>query len=88
MILKIKAYKEKQNIKKSINDLEKMLEDWHIIEGQIMHFMKQPLSEIRRRPYQYFIKIYKDLPYCTLAKEYEKARNSQSPDKHSFKKEF
>lgn len=84
----IEAHKSKSKKKEAGKDIDEMLQDFHIIEGQMMHYLHQPLSELRRWPYLYFMKIYRDLPYCTGAKEYEKNRNSQSPDKAEFKKEF
>lgn len=85
---KINAHKEKKkqaDLEKAMDD---MLDDWHIIEWQMMHFLNQPLSEMRKWPYTYFIQLYKDLAYCTGAKDYEKNRNSKAPDKKAFKKEF
>lgn len=86
---KINDFKKKnwkiEDVKKEV---ENMLQDFHIIEGQMMHFLKQPLSEMRKWPYKYFMQVYKDLAYCTGAKEYEKNRNSKAPDKKAFKKEF
>jgi len=84
---KIQAFKNKQK-KDPKKEVEDMLDDFHIIEGQMMHYLKQHLSEMRKWPYQYFMKQYKDLPYTTWQKEYEKNRNSKSPDKKWFKKEF
>lgn len=78
----------KDTAEKIEKQLEDILEDWHIIEGQMMHFLCQPLSEMRKWPYKYFMQVYKDLAYCTGAKEYEKGRNSKKPDKKAFKKEF
>lgn len=83
---KIKAHKEKQ--KKVEDEKQSMLDDFHIIEGQMMHFLHQPLSELRSWPYRYFLQVYKDLAICTGAKEYDKNRNSTKPDKAGFKKEF
>lgn len=84
-ILEFKKKNKKKDVEKQVDD---MLQDFHIIEGQMMHFLNQPLSEMRKWPYQYFMMVYKDLAYCTGSKEYQKNRNSQSPDKKSFKKEF
>lgn len=83
---KINDFKKKQ--KKIEEEKEDMLHDFHIIEGQMMHFLNQPLSELRSWPYRYFMDVYKDLAYCTGAKEYDKNRNSTKPDKAGFKKEF
>lgn len=80
-----KTNEKKRDYAKEQND---MLSDFHIIEWQLMHFLNQPLSELRKWPYNYFIQMFKDLAYCTWAKEYQKNRNSQSPDKKWFKKEF
>lgn len=77
--------KKEKNLEKAIDD---MLQDFHIIEGQLMHYLHQPLSEMRKWPYQYFMAQYRDLPYSTGAKEYDKNRNSKTPDKKGFKKEF
>ncbi len=88
---KINAHKAKNNPKeekKTQDKLDDMLEDWHIIEGQMMHYMRQPLSEMRKWPYKYFMKIYNDMWYCTGAKEYKPNRNSDKPDKAGIKKEF
>lgn len=86
---KIQAYKNKQKKEKDLDEaMDQMLQDFHIIEGQMMHFLHQPLSEMRKWPYKYFMQVYKDLWYCTWAKEYEKNRNSKAPDKKAFKKEF
>lgn len=85
---KIQEHQKKQKADKAKQDVDDMLEDWHIIEWQMMHFTNQPLSEMRKWPYKYFMSIYKDLAYCTGSKEYEKGRNSKSPDKKAFKQEF
>lgn len=88
---RINDFKKKNGEKtaeKLAKDLEDILEDWHIIEGQMMHFLGQPLSEMRKWPYRYFMDMYKDLAICTGAKEYEKGRRSKGPDKKAFKKEF
>lgn len=85
---KILAFKKKNKPKKLEKQVDDMLQDFHIIEGQMMHFLHQPLSEMRKWPYQYFMMVYKDLAYCTGAKEYDKTRNSKTPDKKTFKKEF
>lgn len=85
---KLNAHKEKKKKKDLEKQVDDMLEDWHVLEGQMMHFLHQPLSEMRKWPYKYFMQVYKDLPYCTGAKEYEKNRNSKAPDKKAFKKEF
>lgn len=85
---KIQAHKNKKTEKNQEEELESMMEDWHIIEGQMMHFLGQPLSEMRKWPYRYFMQVYKDLAYCTGAKEYQKNRNSQKPDKKAFQKEL
>jgi len=61
---KIQAFKNKQK-KDPKKEVEDMLDDFHIIEGQMMHYLKQHLSEMRKWPYQYFMKQYKDLPYTT-----------------------
>jgi hypothetical protein len=54
----------------------------------MMATLHQPLSEMRKWPYKYFMEQYKDLAYITGAKEYSKDRHSQTPDKKTFKKEF
>lgn len=76
---------DQEKVEKQIDD---MLRDFHIIEWQVMHYLHQQLSEVRKWPYQYFMRQYKDLPYTTGQKEYEKNRNSTDPDKKWFKKEF
>lgn len=83
----IKAFKEKDK-KKAEANIEDMLADFHLFEWQLMYYLHQPLSELRSWPYQYFMKIYKDLAYCTGAKDYDKNRHSQKPDKSAFKSEF
>ena len=85
---KIEAFKKKQKPKDHSKDLEEMLQDFHIIEGQMMATLHQQLSEMRKWPYKYFMKQYEDLAYITGAKEYSKDRNSKAPDKKQFKKEF
>jgi hypothetical protein len=64
---KIEEYKKKNKklVKDPKKEMEKMLDDFHIIEGQLMHFLHQPLSEMRKWPYKYFMKQYKDLAYST-----------------------
>lgn len=85
---KIQEHKKKQKKENVEKDLEEMLQDFHIIEGQMMATLHQPLSEMRKWPYLYFMKQYKDLAYITGAKEYSKDRHSKAPDKKAFKKEF
>lgn len=58
---KIQAHKNKNKEKQQEQELEEMLEDWHIIEGQMMHLLGQPLSEMRKWPYRYFMRVYQDL---------------------------
>lgn len=85
---KINDFKKKKDPKKDKEEVEDMLQDFHIIEWQMMHFLHQPLHVLRSWPYRYFMDVYKDLAYCTGAKEYDKNRNSQKPDKKGFKQEF
>jgi len=87
---KILAFKKKKKPKEkdAEKEIDEMLEDFNIIEGQMMHFLNQPLSEMRKWPYQYFMRQYKDLAYSTGQKEYEKDRNSERKKKKWFKKEF
>ena len=85
---KIQDAKKSKKTDKQKNEVDDMLHDWHIIEWQMMHFLHQPLSEMRKRPYRYFMETYKDMAICTGAKEYNKNRNSQIPDKKWFKSEF
>lgn len=86
---KIRAYKKKQEQKSAIdNKVDEYLKDWHLIEWQMMHTLHQPLSELRKRPYRYFMELYKDLAIITGAKKYDPHRNSQKPDKKGFKREF
>jgi len=86
---KINEYKKKKEEKKRTprkkND---PLDDFHIIEGMVMHFMSQPLSEIRKWNYLYFMKIFKDIGVCTGREPYDKKRESQAPDKRWFKQAF
>lgn len=82
-----KMKKEKQ-IKKEKQKIEEFLSDWHIIEWQMMYTLHQSLSEMRKWSYKYFMDQYKDLWIVIWAKEYNKTRNSKTPDKSSFKKEF
>jgi len=67
---------------------EDFLNSFHIIEGQVMHFLNQPLSEIRKRPYRYFIKQYEDIVYSIWQKKYEWKDVEQKPNKKEFKKEL
>lgn len=78
-----KKFKKKEEKKE--NDI---LEDFHIIEWIIMRNLKQPLSEIRKWNYLYFMEIYKDLNYIINPEQYDPKRKSQSPDKKKFKKEL
>ena len=77
----------KKTIKTTKND-NNFLEDFHIIEWQIMSFLHQSRSEIRSWNYQYFIKIYEDLAICTWNKDYDKNRKSENPDKEKLKNIF
>jgi len=86
---KIREHKEiAQEKKKKKKGTDRPLQDFHVIEGQIMHFLNQSRTEIRSWTYKYFIEIYKDMMYCTWSKEYNKDRNNQSPDKKAFRQEF
>lgn len=54
----------------------------------MMHHLHQSLSEMRSWPYRYFMSQYEDLPITIGTKDYDKHRNSKTPDKRAFKKEF
>lgn len=87
----INIFKEKdkeKNKKKVAGDINDMLRDFHLIEGQMMHHLGQPLQEMRSWPYSYFMDLYNDLPIINGTKEYDKNRHSKTPDKKAFKKEF
>ena len=74
---------EKESQKNSKNEWESP--EYHIIEGQIMHYLHQPLSEIREWSYRYFLLVYEDLSIILWAKEYDKNRKSDKPDKQAIK---
>lgn len=84
---KIQAHKNK-NKRTVKDDLVDILKDWHLIEWKMMYHLHQPLSEMRKWPYRYFMSQYEDLPITIGTKDYDKHRNSKKPDKRAFKKEF
>jgi hypothetical protein len=53
-----------------------------------MSALHQPLSEIRKWNYKYFMDVYIDLQICVREKEYSRYRRSDKPDKANFRKEF
>jgi len=61
-------------------------EDLLIIEWQIMHHLHQSREEMRKRTLEYFMEMYKQLPYIIWTKDPKEKWDN--PDKKTFKKEF